>query len=247
MLFFFNAIFLSSCQSVTFSEMIQRQAKISRNQNEQQKSLYVNLVSSKDKIVHGIVKGDFRERYSSNKNWVYIEVDNLKRFKEAIDSYLVSDTYGELLLFGHGGPFSILIGNEVLTKRKLKKLKIEGSLAKNGKIFIYGCAVGQSSMYQFGEPFVRNLGRTLLKKGGTVLASTRLITIYQEEFPSGVAEALKYKEGLWEKVAYKLMYPIYQYLTWAPWDSVRIREIEIKTNEPLACSFRCLVPATYVD
>lgn len=222
----FHLMFLASCQMVTVQEMAYIQSVRTSKTNLQK--LYINSFDPKvDTLLYKVSKADFEKRYKISK-WVYLEITKIEDIGPTIDAYLVKGGVDELVLNAHGSPFKMKIGNQKLSKSNIKKINLKGSLEPNAKIFLYSCMVGQKSMYQFGEPFVKALGKAFMKNKGTIYASTKLVN-YPFEYIHEIGVKTNYR--WYEKVAgyilLPIILPIYQYLTWNPWDTNRVREIEI--------------------
>lgn len=224
--FLLSLILLACCQMVPIQEMAYIQSVHTSKTNTQK--VYINLFDPKrDQLLYEISKSDFKARYNS-KNWKYLEITKIETIGPQLDDLLKQGEIDELVLSAHGNAFSLLVGKQKLNKSKIKKLNFKGSLSPNAKVFLLSCSVGQRSMFQFGSPFVKNLGQAFLKQKGTVYASTKLV-LYPDEYIKDLDIQIAYRwysKGL-GYLLLPFILPAYQYLTWSPWDSYRVREIQI--------------------
>ncbi len=218
--------FLTSCQMVPVQEMAFLQSL--ETSQTKSKKIFINMFDPKsDTLLYEISKADFKARYQS-PHWEYLEITQITDIGPKLDERVKQVEVDELVFNAHGSPFGLMVGRQILTKRKLKKINFIGSLAANGKVFLLSCSVGQKSMFQWGTPFIKKLGKVFLKQKGTVIASTKLV-VYPEEYIEALNVERKYRwysHGL-GYLLLPFMVSTYQYLTWSPWDKYRIRKIAI--------------------
>ncbi|MCO5113351.1 MAG: DUF4347 domain-containing protein [Bdellovibrionaceae bacterium] len=229
-------LFLSACQLVPVYEMHHAQHRSQAQESQKQKhvtsqKVFINAFDKRsDSALFQIAKAEFTSLYKDQPHWHYLEISKIPEIGPALDEMAQKAPIDELVLHAHGSPFRMKIGTKSLHRFNIHKLNFQGSLAPRAKVYLYSCSVGQKSLFNLGTPFVEKLGKYLLKEKGTIYASTKVM-FYPTDYFVNDLDLPELRPNLFSKVLSILFVPItlptLQYITWSPWDTQRIRKIEI--------------------
>jgi hypothetical protein len=144
--------------------------------------VYIDAVPE-DNVLNGYGEIDFEGRFKKGSG-VYIHPKNTRDMIEKLAELnkKTGKTIAQVEILGHGGPGVLELGKDILDQNKLNLLHEgpEVSFSKNAEIRFQSCFLGANLKCNLGKPgedFIRGFGEKLLKNGGTVTASNRVIYV----------------------------------------------------------------------
>ena len=169
--------------------------------------VYVDAIPN-DNILHGFGEGDFEERFRK-KSGYYLHPANTRDMMEQLAalSEKTGKPIAQMEVLGHGAPGMIELGKDHLGVSTLSLLDHKKvPFVKDAEIRFQSCFLGANLRCNIGKPgedFVRGFGEKLMKNGGMVTASNRII--YVMNFSD---EQMKSPERWYETAAHLWLEPL---------------------------------------